>query len=320
MSGPLNPQSASEGSTETTIPPRIGAGSFAAVYASPGRAIAIKVVHSQEEAAQIRAEYEILHAIHTQCDADSFFAIPRALAFYDPQTHELHTHLPPGYGQPLRARALAAKPYNPTFFANLPARACYVMDRCAPLPPHIGEAIRTSMYPAKAVAAATPIPIICRLYFGKEVRPSAFVNPANFPLDVARYRQLVQNFAEDLPPIEEVIDGMAELLAKIHWDTGYDGRDIEFVLAGAPYAPVVRFYLIDFNQVREFDRQSGDVTALVDAFFANDPYYPRPIPGEPLYDVFKQAYLRSCRSEYRASAERFLRAIEEHQASRAASK
>ncbi|KAI0351815.1 hypothetical protein OH77DRAFT_1523922 [Trametes cingulata] len=113
---------------------------------------------------------------------------------------------------------------------------------------------------------------------------------------------------------------MAELLAKVHWDTGYDGRDIEFVLAGAPYAPVVRFYLIDFNQVREFDRLGGDVTTLVDAFFANDPYYPRPIPGEPLYDIFKETYLRSCDTGYRSGADRFLRAIEEQEASRTAAK
>ena len=66
--------------------------------------------------------------------------------------------------------------------------------------------------------------------------------------------------------------------------------------------------------MRPYDKEDGtDVTPLVDAFFANDPYYPRPVPGHPLYDIFRQAYLRSCGTERRKGAELFLRSIEERQ-------
>ena len=59
---------------------------------------------------------------------------------------------------------------------------------------------------------------------------------------------------------------------------------------------------------------SANVSELVDAFFSNDPYYPRPVLQDALYIVFKQAYMGACLAEHRAGAAAFLQAIEARQA------
>ena len=123
----------------------------------------------------------------------------------------------------------------------------------------IARRIREHFYPPRStvtdsggVQVNVPAPVICRLYFGKELlRPSAFVNPVNFPLDAARYDLLRDRYDNiDVPPKEEVAGGMGEMLAAIHWKAGFDARDVEFVMSGAPYSGGLRFYVIDFNQVR----------------------------------------------------------------------
>lgn len=229
-------------SLERTNPSRIGAGSFATVFAAPGHPVVFKVVHAQEHTAQILAEYEVLHCVHGLCNADSIFALPRALAFYDPETDDLRYHPPePKAGRPRRPR----QALNRAMFDGWPARACYVMDRVGPLPRHLGKLIRSSMYPEKMVLSETPIPLLCRLYFG-ELGPSPFVNTNNFPINVASYRLLLDNLAEDLLPIEVVAQGMGEMLSRIHWTAGYDARDIEFVMGGDAFG--VRYYVVDFDQ------------------------------------------------------------------------
>lgn len=49
--------------------------------------------------------------------------------------------------------------------------------------------------------------------------------------------------AEDYHKIEEIAYGMGEMLGRVHWFGGYDGRDIEFAVScsGAP------MNLIDFR-------------------------------------------------------------------------
>ena len=66
--------------------------------------------------------------------------------------------------------------------------------------------------------------------------------------------------------------------------------------------------------MRAFDRDMGDVLELVDAFFVNDPYYPRPVPGEALYEGFKRGYVNACPQTLRERAILFLQAIEARQA------
>ncbi|TFY74431.1 hypothetical protein EWM64_g9581, partial [Hericium alpestre] len=260
------PQMSNEDSTpnslESTIPIRIGAGSFATIFSSPGRSIVFKVAHSQLDSATVREEFNSLHSVYTLCNSDSIFAIPRAFAFYDPQTREIFSFP----ASPPRGRRRGPRShFNPQFFAKLPDSACYVMDRAAPLPMSIGENIRSKYYSERAIASGAAFPLLCRLYFGKTLGPlaSRFINPNNFPLDVARYDQLWQERQDDLSPKEEVAEGMGEMLSKIHWIAGYDARDVEFVMAGAPHAATTRLYVIDYNQMRAIDRDADDVSPLV---------------------------------------------------------
>jgi hypothetical protein len=63
-------------------------------------------------------------------------------------------------------------------------------------------------------------------------------------------------------------------------------------------------------QIRAFDKDSGDVSELVEAFFSNDPYYPRPVTNDTLYNIFRQSYMTSCPRERRARGALFFEVID----------
>ena len=83
----------------------------------------------------------------------------------------------------------------------------------------------------------------------------------------------------------QIMGEMGRMLARIHHVAGFDGRDIEFVLGGADHKKPC-YFCIDFNQMRS---HGGDASALVDSFFANDPYYPR--PGAKHWGGFADGYM-----------------------------
>jgi len=105
---------------------------------------------------------------------------------------------------------------------------------------------------------------------------------------------------------------MGEMLGRLHWRAGYDGRDVEFVMGGASFSGVA-MYIIDFNQMRTWNRNPNETQQLVEAFYTNDPYYPRPNPDDPLYKEFSDGYLSVHPKESRDVSEAFLRAIENEQ-------
>ncbi|KIK25866.1 hypothetical protein PISMIDRAFT_96188 [Pisolithus microcarpus 441] len=266
----------------------IGRGSFASISVLTGRPIAFKhvIIPAKEKIQELLREFETLCFIYETCNKDSFFAIPRPFAFYDP--------------------------------AN---RASFrAVNR--PLGPHLRRG--THMDKARD-------PSLCRIYFGKVIsevgrggRPNLFLNSANFPLDVARYRKILENDrAGEYPSVEEIVYGMGEMLGRLHWLAGNDGRDIEFVLGGIAFIVLHMLAcvsLIPSVQVRSWEKTPKDVPMLVEAFFINDPYYPRPIPGNPLYAEFKRGYLSVFPTAFPLAiqlANAFLHAIEVEQAKRA---
>ena len=108
----------------------------------------------------------------------------------------------------------------------------------------------------------------------------------------------------DHPTVDDIAYGMGEMLGRLHWCGGYDGRDVEFVMGGASFSGVA-MQVIDFNQVcrhpasstpkvwpfplfkmRPWSRKKEEINQLVESFFTNDPYYPRPRPQDPLYQKF----------------------------------
>ncbi|KAJ7205302.1 hypothetical protein GGX14DRAFT_368238 [Mycena pura] len=255
---------------------RVGAGSFAAVYTTRYGRVAYKEVHTAANTTQLKSEYKLLARLHRTCNGTSFFSLPRAFAYCEPQSD---------------AGAL-----------------------------FISESTGNTGPPAHFPAATAEGPSLCRLYLGKifdrtgqTARPR-FFSTANFPLDEARYEAL-RGAVSDLPTLSEVAQGMGAMLALLHFRGLVDARDVEFVLGGDGYGDHT-FYVIDFNQVRPFDPASGSVEPLVDAFFSNDPYYPRPRHGNPLYTEFKDAYLTACPDETRELAQAFIQTIEQKQAER----
>jgi hypothetical protein len=134
--------------------------------------------------------------------------------------------------------------------------AAYAMDQVLPIPLLTAKSIRMMFYPPNMPNALDPT--LCRLYFGKVIkelgpggRPNRFFNSANFPLDVSRYRKLLEVAVEGncvYPSVEDIAYSMGEMLGRLHWRAGYDGRDVEFVMSGASFSGVV-MYIIDFNQV-----------------------------------------------------------------------
>ncbi|KAG5639580.1 hypothetical protein H0H81_010782 [Sphagnurus paluster] len=300
---------------------RLGDGSFATVYVANEGPIAFKAVHTVSESIQLEEEYTKLVLVYTAFSNDAFFKLPRPFAVYNPQTGTLRAEAP----KVLTSASFSA--HEP-----LTRTPSYAMDRVPPIPAHVADPIRV-FYPAHAKARGTPPPTLCRLYFGKtlrkkpeadlgsetvpetetETQPGArtaprfsFFSSSNFILDPERYRALAAVCPESLPPIEDVTAGMGVMLARLHWRAGVDARDVEFVLGGgfdASRGPgpgtgtgngTAEFYVIDFNQMRYWDKSAEQLPVLVSSFRINDPYYPRPNPGEHLYEIFKAAYIAEC--------------------------
>ncbi|KAI6012977.1 hypothetical protein EDC04DRAFT_2760261 [Pisolithus marmoratus] len=304
----------------------IGRGSFASVSVLTGRPIAFKhvIVPAKEKKEELLKEFDTLRRIYDFCHEDSFFAVPRPFVFYDPDNPESFR----GASKPSNIcnRRRPSLPFirQDDFELLRLETAAYAMDHVQPLPLKFAYLVRTLFYPEHAGDA--PNPSLCRIYFGKVIqevgrggRPNRFFNSANFPLDVARYRRILENdVAGEYPSVEDIVFGMGEMLGLLHWRAGYDGRDIEFVLGGMAFSGV-SFYIIDFNQVRNWKKTPEDVPTLVEAFFNNDPYYPRPVRGDSLYSQFKEGYLSACLSASPHAvqlADLFFLAIEAEQAKR----
>ncbi|KAF8067777.1 hypothetical protein FPV67DRAFT_1562051 [Lyophyllum atratum] len=286
---------------------RLGAGSFASVDVVQEGPCAYKSVHDPSGAEELYNEYASLQLIHRTCDPDSFFVIPQPYAFCNLATNSLLVAEPPQVGQPPHRRPF----FSLSAFHDLGFIApTYVMDRIHSLPQSVGFSIKTLFYNEEAMTAT--IPSLCRLYFGvvldgPATRPSRFFNSANFPLDTFRYTALADPLS--MPAIETVAAGIGEMLAHIHWNGGADGRDVEFVMGGDGFHGVQFF-------MRAWNKTIASIPLLVSAFTANDPYYPAPRPGDPLYQAFRKAYVNMYPKDSRVVAYAFLKCIEDDQALR----
>jgi len=311
---------------------KLGAGSFATVFVRSGTRTAYKEVQRSDDHQVLRAEYDALEKIYTLCNTDSFFQLPCALGFYEPESQSYATHIS---SPPTTSRRRPSRPAIKRQTFRSFDRAVYAMERIFHLPDQMSSEIALNFYPTGQ--QSQPGPRLCRLYLGKDLdRPSRFFNSANFPLDVARYETLCQS--GDLSPVGDVAYGMGEMIGRIHWRGGFDARDIEFVIGGDGFDEV-SYFVIDFNQVsyffyllrisslnvsvllfqmRTWSKTLADVTTLVEAHYNNDPYFPRARPNDPLYKEFKHGYMSAypLYPDSRAIANAFLDAIEVEQTRR----
>src|SRR5690242_9292361 len=115
---------------------------------------------------------------------------------------------------------------------------------------------------------------------------------------------------------------MAQALAMLHWRAGLDANDVEFVFGSSPqvhepptmqdlaglnkdtaadmhfsdfHHRTVSIWLLDFNMCKSFTEDSNGLKMLVDGFYWNDPYYPRPTStvakDKELWEMFAKHYL-----------------------------
>lgn len=251
----------------------IGRGSFAFVSVLSGRPVAFKQVISSTRTPELKTEFEALCSIYDFCNTDSFFAITRPLAYYNP--HVSTSFFSPD-SSPInvgRTRVRRRPRVVESDFKVLGLdSAAYAMDQVLPLPLSTASVIRQLFYPPGQETAT--LPSLCRLYFGKVIETAAgrprlfFFNSANFPLDVSRYRRMAEALdVLDYPTVDDIVYGMGEMLARLHWYGGYDGRDIEFIMGGASFSGVA-MHVIDFNQV---SRHSTPIHAQSSPFSQDAP-------------------------------------------------
>jgi hypothetical protein len=232
-----------------------------------------------------------------------------------------------------------------------------VSQHIPPLPAPVRSALADRYCPRRFQQAARDNPenkdCLVRLYLGKrepESHQGSF-RLRNFPLLINDIEELnidPRNFARV----------MADALAVMHWSANIDGNDVEFVLGSPPVngihyangvgerelqlitkdsplhrnadvdseAQTLSMWLLDFNQCSFFDPTNfgpKELKLLTDAFWFNDPYFPRPVSDisadQALWREFADRYLyASSRVTKSKAPAQFIQAIEEEGARRRA--
>ena len=205
-------------------------------------------------------------------------------------------------------------------------------ERIRPVSRHVRERLIDHYCPAKireeVRADGRSRCCLVRLYLGRERAmpprvadvPSGRPRPfglRNFPLYVDQAEDLGLGYDD----VAQHAATMAETLAVVHWLVGADAGDVEFVLAAPRRQPddeareVDRMacgcdekarafgedselkdhvlWMLDFDLCKPMGWDGAGVAQAVDAFFLNDPYYPR--PGRALWEKFRGVYLSTSR-------------------------
>ena len=259
--------------------------------------IAFKIVKDQANADTIEAEFRMMLDVYAECArASTLFQIPKPLLFVNIQSSKTITSAgSPDHGRRRRRNSTLVSPET---FKKLPNNnATYAMDRVAMLPHHISDWIVANRLPEHVRKNAGRINM-CRLYFGRSASSHSptkkFINTSNFILSRSDYEALASIDEFQLPSLRKCASEMGVIMATLHTSC-FDGRDIEFVLAGKEDSKPA-FYVIDFNQMRKFsmlDDPRKTASDCATSFFLNDPYFPRPRAPEVLWTVFKQGYAES---------------------------
>lgn len=229
---------------------------------------------------------------------------------------------------------------------NLPARVL-VTERILPLPAPIREKLVDQFCKKDLSASALADPAnkdcLVRIYLGSmKGHTTSFFSLRNFKLHLNQMIDIGLDF-------EMLAVSIGQTLAIIHWEAQADARDVEFVLGSSatvldkeqtkdihandsvttinkPTESFVRretrLFVLDFNQVRRITMDDEGVACAVEAFYLNDPYYPRPCEEsniqQELWNSFDRSYLGTAdiilrdQEEYRVLPRRFISGVIEH--------
>lgn len=252
---------------------QIAKGQCGTVYALCNGEQVKKSPNSTSKIAELRREYQ------SQVDVcGAFYDAPEALSS-KAQVPRLYTFVSPPYADDklLDGRVDLLSDYGYGL----------VSERIFPLHEHISSALLESLAPdmtarQREACLSNPTNNNClvRLYLGrrsvgKRKASTEEMSLRNFPLHVDEMERLCL-------PITVYITTMAQSLALMHWRAGIDANDVEFVFGDSlrngsdKVGQTVSIWLLDFNQCRRFSHDQAGLKQLVDGFWWNDPYYPRP--------------------------------------------
>ncbi|KAK7210351.1 hypothetical protein V2G26_017529 [Clonostachys chloroleuca] len=298
----------------------IGKGQCGTIFALSGTDTVAKIPNSTEKVDQLLSDFRMHYlVIQAMNEADTKLRmdinIPELHSWVSPAIKTFWAHYGLRSPQDIDATSFTLVS-NRVFPVPLPVRDALVDVLCPP-------AIRKQ----KQAFLAKPENQNCliRLYLGRREITRAKKNIQNirlqnFPLHVNE----MEDLGLDTASFAQV---MAQTLAILHWKAGVDGNDIEFILGSSPESTrlpsraeimnadkyslgtLFRFdlgrrsislWVIDFNQCSTFEDNEAGLKKIVDAFFWNDPYYPRPNStndrDQNLWATFSQRYLEVSRT------------------------
>jgi hypothetical protein len=196
-----------------------------------------------------------------------------------------------------------------------PAREMLIDRFC---PPHLCEQIK---------ASEPDRDCIVRLYLGRRRLPRPSKRPSHFSTFSLRNFPLHVDQVEELGlDAKRYARAMAEVLACCYFAAQIDAADVEFVLAPPRARPSLEkpseseaesdaapredeedgifksetlgphaLWILDFDCCRPISLTEQGMTKAVDAFWGNDPYFPRPGRTDPkdvkLWSVFRGRFL-----------------------------
>lgn len=308
---------ASEEASHTRAFRKIGAGACGAVFAADGQSLSYKIGKT--------GIFDDEAALWT--DFDMHGCIMKALRQFNadieiPNVHLYINHDNKEWWDKHQDLVTAAKGT-----CNLPARVL-ITERILPLPAPIRQKLIDQFCKetlrASAAADAANKDCLVRIYLGSmKGRTTSFFSLRNFKLHLNQMIEIGLDF-------EMLAVSIGQSLAIIHWEARADARDVEFVLGSSatvldkkqekdlqcnvnmkvtnhPTENFVlretRLFILDFNQVRRISMNESGVACAVEAFYLNDPYYPRPCESSSIQQELWNSFVRS----YLSTADMILR-------------
>ncbi|KAL8796162.1 MAG: hypothetical protein Q9195_001495 [Heterodermia aff. obscurata] len=196
------------------------------------------------------------------------------------------------------------------FPANFEPCNTLVSDRIPPFPESVRHRVIDQYCPAhlrESIKSSTPNQdCLIRPYLGRRRQTE---RQSRFQAFSLRNYPLHANQMEELG-----LDGrlyariMAETLAHLYWRAQIDAKDVEFVLAPPPETvddgKVIKskvlgdhnVWLLDFDCCKEMPFNEAGVKQAKEAFYNNDPFFPRPdskeVQDQMLWGEFKDTFLK----------------------------